>query len=40
MTGVPAFYLLKEGKVVARHRGWAGAKDQAALLELLDAAGR
>ncbi len=40
MPGVPAFYLLKEGKVVARHRGWAGEEDRAALLKLLDAAGR
>jgi hypothetical protein len=40
VTGVPAFYLLKEGKVIAQHRGWAGEEDRAALLKLLDAAGR
>ena len=38
VPGVPAFYLLKEGKVVAQHRGWAGEEDRAALLALLDAA--
>jgi len=40
VPAVPAFYLLKNGKVIARHRGWAGAEDKAALLGLLDAAGR
>lgn len=40
VAGVPAFYLLKNGKVIAQHRGWAGAEDRAALLKLLDAAGR
>jgi hypothetical protein len=40
VSGVPAFYLLKNGKVIAQHRGWAGAEDRAALLKLLDAAGR
>ena len=40
VPGVPAFYLLRDGKVVAQHRGWAGAEDRAALLGLLDAAER
>jgi len=40
VPGVPAFYLLREGKVVAQHRGWAGVEDRAALLGLLDAAER
>jgi hypothetical protein len=39
VPGVPAFYLLRDGKVVAQHRGWAGEEDRAALLALLDAAG-
>jgi hypothetical protein len=40
VAGVPAFYLFKNGKVIAQHRGWAGVEDRAALLKLLDAAGR
>jgi hypothetical protein len=40
VPAVPAFYLLKDGKVVARHRGWAGEKDRTALLDMLDMAGR
>jgi hypothetical protein len=40
VSGVPAFYLLKDGKVVAQHRGWAGEEDRLALLRLLDAAAR
>jgi hypothetical protein len=38
VPNVPAFYLRKDGKPVARHLGWAGAEDKEALLKLLDAA--
>lgn len=40
VLGTPAFYLLKDGKVVTRRSGWPEGGNKAGLKELLDAAGR
>lgn len=39
VTGIPSFYLLKNGKVVAQRTGWPD-KGKADLLRLIDAADR
>jgi hypothetical protein len=39
VTGVPAFYLLRDGKVIAHRKGWDGDAGKAALVGLLETAG-
>lgn len=39
VTGIPAFYLLRKGKVVDQRSGWSG-EGKADLIELIDAADR
>lgn len=40
VSGVPAFFVLKDGKVVAELSGWPAEGNEAALLALLDTAGK